>query len=187
MREDSGGQFHASPGKANGRTWPWPPPPPPQVYSSTTGPYLAVIPRPAGGSGLRPSLEPPALPPGRCLLRRARGSVGCITPEQTWDPGQHQEEVARRGLPQVQCRAWSTVGTPLLNGGWLEGVERKNSEERRTVASGTGHLTLGRGGLAPHPTPHQIHRPLPPWVSAFPRSRDNPGALEAPGLRLTSS
>lgn len=181
MREDSGGRFHASPGKANGRTWPWAP----QLYSSTTGPYLAVISQPAGGSGLRLSLEPPALPPGRCLSRCTWGSVGGITPEQTWDLGQHQEEVARRGLPQVQCRASSTVGTPLLNGGWLEGMERKNSEERRTVASGTGHLTLGRGGLAPRP--HQIHRPLPPWVSAFPRSRDNPEALEAPGSRLTSS
>lgn len=36
--EENGRQFQASLGKANGRPWPWVP----QVYSSTTGPCLAM-------------------------------------------------------------------------------------------------------------------------------------------------
>lgn len=100
-------------------------------------------------------------------------------------PGAASGRSGTQGPPPSPVSCLVHGGHSAVERRWLEGMERKNSEERRTVASGTGHLTLGRGGLAPRP--HQIHRPLPPWVSAFPHSRDNPEALEAPGSRLTSS
>lgn len=58
--EESGGQFNASLGIANGRTWLWHP----QVYSSTPGPYLATIGL-SGSSGLGFSVEPLPLPTTR--------------------------------------------------------------------------------------------------------------------------